>query len=187
MNALSLKGLGLLLLALLTSCSDTISSVETQQVANQRNGDNRFENRVFDEVNAYRSSVGKNHVSRHAGLDRMARMHSEYLAKKINAGQIEITSLNHDGFEGRSLAARRAYSISTIGENVAATTQHSPSRVLELWKGSKMHFHTMKDSWVHSGIGSAETAGGVIVVTQIFGVGKTSMHMRDIEENHGNW
>lgn len=122
--------------------------------------------KIFNKVNNYRASFGKKALKRHYGLDAMAQKHCEDLARKNGGNGLKI---NHNGFSGRALAARHAYSIPVLGENVAATTTQSAQGLLNAWKSSKNHEHNMRSSWTHTGIGSVVTDDGKVVSTQIFG------------------
>lgn len=156
----------------LASCSHQ-PPPETQKipVSATLRPDRSVSGRVFDEVNAYRSSQGARPLQRHAGLDRLAQQHCEYLRKHRGTFELSGRNVSHFGFEGRCLAARQMYQMENISENVAAANHPggAPAKVLVgLWKGSKDHHKNMLDDWTHSGIGVVIDSDGTVFSTQLF-------------------
>ena len=126
---------------------------------------------VFEEVNAYRKAHGASALQRHAGLDRLAQGHCEYLREHRGTFKLYGKNVSHFGFDGRTLAARERYQMQNVSENVVAAnyTGNSTARVLvKLWEGSKGHESNMRQSWSHSGIGVVKDSDGMVFVTQIF-------------------
>jgi uncharacterized protein YkwD len=127
---------------------------------------------VYQEVNSYRRSQGGSELQRHAGLDRLARAHSEYLRKHRGTFSLSGKNVSHFGFEGRALAARELYKMENVSENVAACQQTSssqaPSMLVGLWKGSRDHHKNMCDSWTHTGVGVVVDSDGMVFATQLF-------------------
>ena len=161
--------LGALVLA---SCSHQ-PTPETQKtpVSSTLRQDRSLSSRVFDEVNAYRSSQGTRPLLRHSGLDRLAQQHCEYLRKHRGSFELSGRNVSHFGFEGRCLAARQLYQMENVSENVAAANHpgSEPAPVLVgLWKGSKDHNKNMLDDWTHSGIGVVVDSDGTVFSTQLF-------------------
>jgi uncharacterized protein YkwD len=167
---------------ILASCAGQAPEPSKAQVSGHGGtGRGAMEDQVFDEVNSYRSRNGLQQLRRHSGLDRMAQIHCDALVKGMGNSAVDNKALNHIGFEGRSLAAKRAYRINTIGENVAASTEASASRFVMLWTESWSHHGTMKGLWTYAGVGSARSSGGVTVVVQIFGAEEQSGHLESME------
>jgi len=133
--------------------------------------DTSVSSRLFQEINDYRHSKGAKELQRHAGLERLAQEHSEYLRQHRGTFTLNGKNVSHIGFEGRALIARERYNMFNVSENVAAANypHANPTNVLiGLWKGSKDHHKNMLDSWTHSGIGVAVDSDGMVFATQIF-------------------
>jgi uncharacterized protein YkwD len=160
-----------------------VSATLNPETSTIRRSGNSMSDRVFDEVNSYRRSQGLGNVQRHAGLDRLAQSHSEYL--RTNRGKFSIYGKNvsHFGFEGRAMFARQNLGMLSVSENVAAANypgQAAPGVLLELWRTSKDHHHNMTEKWTHSGVGVVVDSDGMVFATQIFATKNHSqLAMRD--------
>jgi len=164
------------LAAVLASCSSSIPETTRIQVSASGSNDS-LSDHIYRDVNAYRNSKGKSHVKRHSGLDAIAQKHSDYLARNIGNGRLTKHSINHDGFEGRALSVRQTYRISSIGENVVTSTDHSSKKLVRLLAASRDHDHTMRNAWTYVGVGTSYTPSGLVISTQIFGTGESSSHL----------
>jgi uncharacterized protein YkwD len=151
------------------SCSSPQATVTPVPVSASYRSGSSLSDQVFAEVNSYRSSKGKAMLQRHAGLDRLAQQHCDYLAKNGEKFSLHGKYVSHFGFEGRSLTAQQAYKIATIGENVVASSNHSPKHLVKLWIGSRQHEQNMRIDWSHTGVATAVNTRGMLVSTQIFG------------------
>ncbi len=181
MKTQTFRSLGALGFAMaLASCAGPVPERSKVQVSGHGVSGGALEDQVFHQVNSYRSSNGLRQLRRHSGLDRMAQIHCDALVKDMGNSKVSNKILNHFGFEGRSLAAKRAYNIHTIGENVAASTEASAPRFVRLWTESWTHHGTMKGYWTYSGVGSARSSGGVTVVVQVFGAEQESGHLESM-------
>ena len=165
----------------LASCSSPSAPVTRMQVSSPIRSDTSLSGRLFDEVNSYRAAKGKSSLTRHAGLDKLAQQHCEYLVKTAGSYDLYGKTVSHIGFEGRALTARQAYHISSLGENVVSSTNHSPAHLVNVWARSKNHEHNMSSDWQCTGIGTAVTPDGTVISTQLFGVAP-SMHGMDLRE-----
>lgn len=126
---------------------------------------------MYRGVNEYRRSLGKSQLERHAGLDRLAQEHCEYL--RAHRGQFGLYGKNvsHVGFEARSLIARERYQMNSVSENVVAANHPGKSPVpilIQLWKASKGHEYNMKGAWTHTGVGAVVDSDGMVFSTQLF-------------------
>jgi uncharacterized protein YkwD len=164
------------LVGALASCSSPQPTVARVPVSSSLGSEAALSDQVFAEVNSYRASKGKPMLQRHAGLDRLAQQHCDYLAKNGDKAGLHGKYVGHQGFEGRSDMARFQYKITTIGENVVASTNRSPKHLINLWVGSKGHEHNMRGDWTCTGIATAVNAQGMVVSTQIFGSAPSSSH-----------
>ena len=162
------------LASLLTACSSSPEIARVQVSSSSGRSDGSLADRIHRDVNAYRSSKGKASIERHSGLDAIAQKHCDYLVSKIGNGGLTSNSINHNGFEGRARAARHEYRISTLGENVVTSTNHSSKHLVELWANSKYHERNMRSKWTYTGIGTATTPSGLVVSTQVFGTAEDS-------------
>ncbi|MBK1817795.1 CAP domain-containing protein [Luteolibacter yonseiensis] len=128
---------------------------------------------LLQEVNSYRRNHGARELQRHAGLDRLAQKHCEFLRQ--NRGKFGIrgqANVSHMGFDGRALMARQNYNMLTCAENVASTsdTSHGIAPTLvKIWTNSKSHQKNMVDDWTHTGIGIVKDSDGTVFSTQLFG------------------
>jgi len=126
---------------------------------------------VFQAVNSLRRSKGLKEFQRHAGLDRLAQQHCEYLRQHRGKFSIYGKNVSHIGFEGRALVARERYHMENISENVAAARHagtNPAAAVVGLWKGSKDHHKSMLDAWTHTGVGVVVDADGTVFADQLF-------------------
>jgi uncharacterized protein YkwD len=139
--------------------------------------------RLFDAVNSYRRSQGAMEVQRHAGLDRLAQEHCEYLRRNRGTFSLYGKNVSHFGFDGRAMAARERFQMSSVSENVAAANypgSNSAPVIVELWKNSRDHHKNMTDDWTSSGIGVVVDSDGMVFATQIFATKNYSqMALRD--------
>lgn len=145
--------------------------------------DTSLSSRLHQEVNSYRRSQGARELQRHAGLDRLAQQHCEYLRQHRGSFTLSGKNVSHFGFEGRALIARERYQMENISENVAAANHpgKDPAPVLvSLWKGSKDHHKNMVDDWTCTGIGVAVDSDGMVFATQLFStVSMSQMSVRE--------
>lgn len=183
---------GLLAAAALASCASTpdssrlpVSATIRQDMAApvSNRSDRSASSRLFDEVNSYRLSQGAQPVQRHAGLDRLAQKHCEYLSRKRGNFSLYGKYVSHYGFDGRAIAARETYQMSSVSENVAAASypgSDSSRVIVQLWKNSRDHHKNMTDDWTHSGIGVVVDSDGMVFATQLFATKNYSqMTMRE--------
>ncbi len=144
--------------------------------------DSSLTGRVFQEVNQYRSSLGKASVQRHSGLDRLSQKHCEYLRQNRGKFGLYGKNVSHFGFEGRAVMAREAYNMASVGENVASTKGQGgdvSAALVKLWIGSKDHEYNMRADWTHTGVGAVVDSDGTVFSTQIFAtVSNPQMMMR---------
>lgn len=153
----------------LASCANPPATQKIQVSAEVR-PDSSISGRVLQEVNSYRASRGKNQLTRHSGLDRLAQEHCEYLRQHRGTFSLNGRNVSHFGFEGRTLVARERYNMSSVSENVAASTRcaNPATAMLNLWKESKDHHKNMLDAWTHTGMGVVVDSDGMIFATQLF-------------------
>ncbi len=122
------------------------------------------------EIDRYRRSIGKSPVPRHPGLDRMARRHSEFMARNPGKFQLGSTIITHYGFEERTLRAQRQHGMVSLAENVAGGPD-SPAmavRFVRAWAASPGHDFNLRQDWDATGIGVYITPGGTAYATQLF-------------------
>jgi uncharacterized protein YkwD len=169
----------------LASCSSPTPTVSRVQVSSSRGKDAALSDRVFSEVNSYRASGGKGALQRHAGLDRLARQHCDYLVKTRGSYGLYGANVSHIGLDGRALYASKCYKINSLGENVVSSTNHSAKHLVNLWAGSKGHEHNMRSDWSCTGIATATTPDGRVISTQLFGVAPSQSH-RGMEDHFSN-
>lgn len=168
--------------AVLASCAKPPETARLPVSASLR-PDASITGRLYQEVNAYRASRGRQPLQRHAGLDRLAQAHCEYLRQHRGTFTLQGRNVSHFGFEGRVLMARQRYQMDSCSENVAASSKvpgSTTQRLVALWKDSKDHHKNMLDDWTHTGVGIVVDSDGMIFATQLFSTQSSSqMSMRE--------
>lgn len=163
-------------LGALASCSSPSSATSPGLSSSSPGRDSALASQVFSEVNSYRSANGKSILSRHAGLDRLAQQHSDYLAKTGGSYDLYGKNVSHFGFDGRAVMARQAFKITSLGENVIASPDRSAKHLVNCWAASKGHEHNLRSDWYCTGVGTAVTREGMGITTQIFGNSPSTSH-----------
>lgn len=131
------------------------------------------EAQLWNQVNAYRSSIGLQPLQRHAGLDSLARQHCNYLVQHRGQFSMYGKNVSHVGFEGRYAIAKTKFNMSTISENVIFGDKlegNTATALLNGWKSSSNHNSNMRQKWELSGLAVVKTSDGAYYATQIFAV-----------------
>jgi len=125
------------------------------------------ERKTFDLVNAERRARGESPLVWDAELTRMARIHSENMARQ--------SFFNHKGPDGQGLRERsRASGISgfkALAENLAYNKGFADvaSATVVGWMHSEGHRdNILNGEFTRSGIGIARSADGRVYITQVF-------------------
>ena len=158
----------------LASCApqQTIAPTKIPVSTTARPASGSLSNRILQEVNSYRASIGARPLTRNSGLDRLAQEHCEFLRRNRGTFKVHGSNVSHQGFENRTLMARRYYNIGQLGENVAAASggaSNAPSKLVQMWKSSPAHHFAMKGNWQETGIGVVVDSDGMVFATQLFG------------------
>ncbi|MBA3246851.1 MAG: CAP domain-containing protein [Pyrinomonadaceae bacterium] len=126
-----------------------------------------LERRAFELINAERRTNGDAPLVWDAALTRVARMHSEEMAR--------MKSLSHFGADGRDMAERaHLFGITgwrALAENIAYNQGYDDPAgfAVECWLLSVKHRENiLRSAFTHTAIGVAETADGRIYFTQVF-------------------
>lgn len=126
-----------------------------------------LERRAFELINAERRTNGEAPLAWDAALTRVARMHSEEMAR--------MKSLSHFGADGRDVAERaRLFGITgwrALAENIAYNQGYDDPAgfAVERWLLSAKHRENiLRPAFTHTAIGVVETADGRIYFTQVF-------------------
>lgn len=168
--------------ATLASCASTPAPTRVP-VSGSFRPDSSLSGKVLTEVNSFRRNIGVNELQRHAGLERLAQEHCEYLRKNRGKFGLYGKNVSHFGFEGRALVARERYQMFSVSENVAATSQvgNNPGQAfVKLWSESKDHAYNMKSAWTHTGVGVVVDDDGTVYSTQLFAtVSNSQMNLRE--------
>jgi uncharacterized protein YkwD len=164
---------GLAVSMLLASCGPQLTTTTVpMSSASASKGDGSLAGTIHAQVNSFRSSVGRKQVRRHAGLDRMAQQHSEFM--RMNRGKFgkgSAGNLTHYGFEERALKAQRMMSMGEVAENIATCSRQGSNAVpvlVNAWKNSSGHMKNMKGNWDVTGVGVSVDSDGTVFATQIF-------------------
>lgn len=163
----------LIALIALNSCSSPALE-QGQLFAKVSQNEMAFERQAFNLVNNYRKQNGLPTLKYHAGLSRLCRGHSDFMAKNDKKFKLEGRRVSHYGFHSRSSYAQLKYGVAAIGENVAAGWGKGSEGVtgaLKGWKNSKAHNKAMLGKhWDISGVGVRVGPTGDIWLTQLFAV-----------------
>ena len=133
--------------------------------------DDSLSGQIYQAVNSYRRSRGAAELQRHAGLDRLAQSHCEYLRQNRGKFGIYGKNVSHYGSEGRALVARERYQMLNSSENVASvktTGKNIVPALMNLWTNSKDHEKSLLSSWTHTGVGVVVDDDGTVFSTEIF-------------------
>ncbi|MEO7100569.1 MAG: CAP domain-containing protein [Luteolibacter sp.] len=154
----------------LASCATT-PPIQKMSVSTSLRPDSSLTEQIFKEVNSYRRSHGASDLQRHAGLDRLAQEHSEYLRQHRGQFGIYGKNVSHYGFDGRALMARQAFNMENLSENVVAASRpgsHPAPVLIKLWSESKDHEFNMRSAWTRTGVGVVVDSDGMVFATQLF-------------------
>jgi uncharacterized protein YkwD len=165
-----LKVIAVACVGALASCATT-PATNRMPVSASLHPDTSLAGRIHTEVNSYRRSCGASELQRHAGLDRLAQEHCEYLRQHKGKFQIYGKNVSHFGFEGRALIARERFQMMSVSENVASAENpggNPAPTLVNLWVNSKDHEYNMRSNWTHTGIGVVKDSDGTVFATQLF-------------------
>jgi uncharacterized protein YkwD len=171
MNQTSLlRGLGAGLALFLASCASDLDTTRVAVSHSTTSSKSDKASRLHDSINQYRQSIGKPPLRRHAGLDRLAQQHCEFMAKNRGKFTLGSANISHYGFEERALTAQRAFSMQNVAENVAGGfIQGDPtSTLVNSWAKSSKHVFNLKGSWDATGVGVYTAPDGMVYATQFF-------------------
>ncbi|HEY1404267.1 MAG TPA: CAP domain-containing protein [Pyrinomonadaceae bacterium] len=125
------------------------------------------ERRAFDLINAERRARGESTLAWDADLTRMARLHSENMARQ--------NFFDHIDPQGQNMTMRaRACGVcgwSAIAENIAYNSGYDDPAgfAVERWLTSSKHrANLLREGFTHSGVGVARAADGRVFFTQVF-------------------
>ncbi len=169
-----LKVMAVACVGALASCAtepETKTKTTRMPVSAALRPDSSLSGKVLQEVNSYRRSHGTSDLERHAGLDRLAQEHCEYLRQHRGSFSLSGKNVSHMGFEGRALVARERYQMQSISENVAAANypgMKAAPTLVKMWSESKGHDQNMRSSWTHTGLGVVVDSDGMVFCTQLF-------------------
>lgn len=126
-----------------------------------------LERRAFDLINTQRRTRGQQPLAWDAELSRLARQHSENMARK--------DFFNHSTPSGQTMVDRaRAQGVrgwSALGENIAYNQGYDDPAgfVAERWMVSSKHRDNLLNArWTRSAIGVAVASDGRVFFTQVF-------------------
>ena len=168
------------------SCANSTGGGDLPRLAGDREESRQELARLEAEINRYRRSFGETPIQRHAGLDKIAGEHCEFMA--LNPGKFELgsTIISHYGFEERSLRAQRQYGMLSLAENVAGGG-YSPamaSRFVRAWAASPGHDFNLRHDWQFTGLGVHVTPGGTAYAIQRFAA-RSNSHLQMSERLRG--
>lgn len=125
------------------------------------------ERRAFDLINAERRARGESSLVWDAELTRMARLHSENMARQ--------NFFDHTDPQGQNMTMRASAGgvcgWRAIAENIAYNSGYDDPAAfaVERWMTSTKHrANLLREGFTHSGVGVARAADGRVFFTQVF-------------------
>lgn len=165
--------------ALLASCASRLDTTKVPMSSVPSHADASLAGKIHANVNHFRGSIGRQPLTRHAGLDRIAQAHSEFMMNNRGRFAVDGRNVSHYGFEERVLTAQRLMSMQNLAENVAAGERmvgDPAGQLVNAWKSSAKHSYNMSQNWNATGIGVAIAEDGSVFATQIFAT-RNDSHM----------
>lgn len=122
-----------------------------------------LEMRLIDQINTERAKKGLVVLRLWKPLCKMARGHSENMAKKR-------VSFGHAGFDERAHSLNKSYPLKTFGENVAYSLNVKDHLLTAVtgWMNSPPHRENILGNFEETGIGIAFAPDGSFYATQLF-------------------
>ena len=149
----------------LVSCGGALPTATEISSVVASGRDSSLEGRLMAEVNRVRSSRNKGVLVRHAGLDKLARHHSQRMLRE--------GKLHHDGYHHRLGMAEYHLQVADLRENVfyarGISEADLPARTVKGWYTSKGHRMNLLANAHYCGIGVAQGADGRYYATQLVG------------------
>lgn len=167
---------------LLASCGPKLDSTTVlMSTGPVSKGDGSLAGKIHSQVNSYRHTKGRKGLQRHAGLDRMAQQHSEFMRRNRGkfSGKNAHANISHYGFEERALNAQRTMKMSNVAENIATCSGghgNAANTLVGAWKNSSSHNKNMCGKWNATGIGVVVDKDGTVFATQLFAT-QSNSHM----------
>jgi uncharacterized protein YkwD len=126
-----------------------------------------LERRAFELINAQRIANGESPLVWDAELCRMARMHSESMARG--------GFFDHTGPDGRDMVTRahgrNVRGWSALAENIAYNQNYADPAAFAVERWMRSHKHRdniLNASFTRSGVGIARSSDGKVFLTQVF-------------------
>ncbi|HEX8127517.1 MAG TPA: CAP domain-containing protein [Pyrinomonadaceae bacterium] len=142
----------------------SVANARTRTARVSATGDER---RAFDLINEARRARGESMLIWDAELTRMARLHSENMARQ--------NFFDHIDPQGQNVTMRaRECGVcgwSAIAENIAYNSGYEDAAgfAVERWMTSSKHrANLLREGFTHSGVGVARAADGRVFFTQVF-------------------
>lgn len=152
---------------LITSRGVAAAGIEARTVAASNFEATGDERRTFEMINAARRENGRQQLAWDGELSRMARLHSQDMAR---AGQLAHELSSGMDMRGRA-AACGITGWRSLGENVAYNFGFDDPQavVVERWMDSVKHRdNILNGGFTHAGLGIAKAADGRVFFTQVF-------------------
>ena len=155
---------------LLAACSTSPGSHERVPMSTGSKGGGSESMKLLQAINGYRSSIGKDPLTRNAGLERLAKHHNAYMAKNRGSFTLGSDNITHSGFDDRVIFATRSLGMESVAENVAGAPISGPiaPQLVRAWKDSNKHLYNLKQDWDATGIDVRVEPDGMVYATQIF-------------------
>lgn len=154
-----LKYVFILCLFIATSCGkeELVLSLEDQSTSSEML--NEIENKILQQVNDYRTSIGKEPLIINLEATKLAKEHTSYM--------VSNNKISHDYFQDRFDELVQNANASIVRENVASH-YNTAEDVMNAWLSSAEHKSNITGNFTHIGIAAIEDTEGQYYYTQIF-------------------
>ncbi|MBD1911959.1 MULTISPECIES: CAP domain-containing protein [unclassified Leptolyngbya] len=123
---------------------------------------NALEQKVFEQINAYRQSKGMPPLAYSSVIAQQSKQHSVEMSQQ--------GAINHNGFEQRVEAIAQSIRYRSAGENVASNRGYADPAAQAVigWLNSPGHLHNIEGNFNLTGVGVVQAPDGTYYLTQIF-------------------
>jgi len=144
----------------IVSCSPADDSIYLSEINSKPVEYSSLENKVLDQVNVYRISIGETSLKKLDVISTVANTHTDYM--------VETGNVDHNGFEIRQQELMEYAKAKAVGENVAYGYSTS-KEVLNAWLKSDSHRALIENkNFTHFGISSEKNSNGRNYYTMMF-------------------
>lgn len=124
--------------------------------------------RIFELINSKRQAAGLPAFLAHAGLDRVARQHAEYLRDHRGRYEAQPKMMGEFASDARGMMYVRNYHMRSVEEAFGLISPSEIPKLWDIWQANPDFKFALEQPWDYSGVGIAECADGALFVVQVF-------------------